>query len=95
MEPGLVEVDRLEEFAGRYPGWAALVAAQYRRSTLLERSGAARDMLQAAERLMGRAPGGLAIGVMVMGLYPAPFTDTMQVSVSDLLQHVSISKLPQ
>jgi tripartite ATP-independent transporter DctM subunit len=35
--------------------------------TLLERSGAARDMLQAAERLMGRAPGGLAIGVMVMG----------------------------
>ncbi len=37
----------------------------------------------------------LAIGVMVMGLYPAPFTDTMQVSVSDLLQHVSISKLPQ
>jgi len=37
----------------------------------------------------------LAIGVMVMGLYPAPFTDTMQVSVADLLQHVSISKLPQ
>jgi NADH-quinone oxidoreductase subunit M len=37
----------------------------------------------------------LAIAVMVMGLYPAPFTDTMQVSVSDLLQHVSISKLPQ
>ena len=35
--------------------------------TLLERSGAAHDMLQAAERLMGRAPGGLAIGVMVMG----------------------------
>ena len=25
-----VELDRLEEFAGRYPGWAGLVAAQYR-----------------------------------------------------------------
>ncbi|MDQ2823153.1 MAG: NADH-quinone oxidoreductase subunit M [Pseudomonadota bacterium] len=37
----------------------------------------------------------LAIGVMVMGLYPAPFTDAMQVSVADLLHHVSISKLPQ
>jgi NADH-quinone oxidoreductase subunit M len=37
----------------------------------------------------------LAVGVMVMGLYPAPFTDAMQVSVADLLQHVSISKLPQ
>ena len=37
----------------------------------------------------------LAIAVMVMGLYPAPFTDTMQVSVADLLHHVSISKLPQ
>jgi NADH-quinone oxidoreductase subunit M len=36
----------------------------------------------------------LAIGVMAMGLYPAPFTDTMQVSVADLLHHVSISKLP-
>jgi NADH-quinone oxidoreductase subunit M len=37
----------------------------------------------------------LAVGVMVMGLYPAPFTDAMQVSVADLLHHVSISKLPQ
>ena len=36
----------------------------------------------------------LAVGVMVMGLYPAPFTDAMQVSVADLLHHVSISKLP-
>jgi NADH-quinone oxidoreductase subunit M len=37
----------------------------------------------------------LAVGVMVMGLYPALFTDAMQVSVADLLHHVSISKLPQ
>ena len=36
----------------------------------------------------------LAIAVLAMGLYPAPFTDAMQVSVSDLLQHVAISKLP-
>ena len=33
-----VELDRLEEFAGRYPGWAALLAAQYRRGAVLERS---------------------------------------------------------
>ncbi|ATQ76170.1 NADH-quinone oxidoreductase subunit M [Massilia violaceinigra] len=37
----------------------------------------------------------LAIAVIAMGLYPAPFTDTMQTSVADLLQHVSVSKLPQ
>jgi NADH-quinone oxidoreductase subunit M len=36
----------------------------------------------------------LAVAVIAMGLYPAPFTDTMQTSVADLLQHVSISKLP-
>ncbi|MDB5920877.1 MAG: NADH-quinone oxidoreductase subunit [Massilia sp.] len=36
----------------------------------------------------------LAIAVLAMGLYPAPFTDTMQTSVADLLQHVAISKLP-
>jgi NADH-quinone oxidoreductase subunit M len=36
----------------------------------------------------------LAIAVIWMGLYPAPFTDTMQTSVADLLQHVAISKLP-
>ncbi|MEC5216374.1 NADH-quinone oxidoreductase subunit M [Actimicrobium sp. GrIS 1.19] len=36
--------------------------------------------------------GVLAIAVLVMGLYPAPFTDVMQTSVADLLQHVSISK---
>ncbi|HJV83119.1 NADH-quinone oxidoreductase subunit M [Noviherbaspirillum sp.] len=35
----------------------------------------------------------LAIAVLVMGLYPAPFTDVMQVSVDDLLKHVAISKL--
>ena len=35
----------------------------------------------------------LALAVIAMGLYPAPFTDTMQTSVADLLQHVSVSKL--
>lgn len=37
----------------------------------------------------------LAILTIYMGLHPAPFTDTMQTSVADLLQHVSVSKLPQ
>jgi NADH-quinone oxidoreductase subunit M len=31
----------------------------------------------------------LALAVLYMGLYPAPFTDTMQVSVADLLAHVA------
>lgn len=34
----------------------------------------------------------LAILVIAMGLYPAPFTDTMQTSVADLLKHVAVSK---
>ena len=37
--------------------------------------------------------GVLAIAVIVMGLYPAPFTDAMQTSVTDLLKHVAISKV--
>ncbi|GIZ52474.1 NADH-quinone oxidoreductase subunit M [Noviherbaspirillum aridicola] len=36
----------------------------------------------------------LAIAVLAMGLYPAPVTDLIQVSVSDLLKHVAVSKLP-
>ncbi len=35
----------------------------------------------------------LATAVIVMGVYPAPFTDVMQVSVADLLKHVAVSKL--
>jgi len=35
----------------------------------------------------------LAIAVIAMGVYPAPFTDVMQISVDDLLKHVAISKL--
>lgn len=35
----------------------------------------------------------LAIAVIWMGLYPAPFTDAMQVSVADLLKHVATSKI--
>jgi len=35
----------------------------------------------------------LAIAVIAMGVYPAPFTDVMQTSVSDLLKHVAISKI--
>jgi NADH-quinone oxidoreductase subunit M len=39
--------------------------------------------------------GVLAIAVIGMGLYPAPFTDAMQTSVADLLKHVALSKIPQ
>lgn len=36
----------------------------------------------------------LAAAVLAMGVYPKPFTDVMQVSVAELLQHVAQSKLP-
>ncbi|MBP6535283.1 MAG: NADH-quinone oxidoreductase subunit M [Xylophilus sp.] len=35
----------------------------------------------------------LAVAVLAMGLYPKPFTDVMDASVANLLQHVSQSKL--
>jgi NADH-quinone oxidoreductase subunit M len=37
----------------------------------------------------------LAVAVLVMGLYPKPFTDVMHTSVDGLLQHVATSKLPK
>ncbi len=36
----------------------------------------------------------LAVAVLVMGLYPKPFTDVMHVSVDNLLKHVAVSKIP-
>ncbi|MBQ5948047.1 NADH-quinone oxidoreductase subunit M [Massilia sp. ST3] len=38
--------------------------------------------------------GVLAIATLWMGLYPAPIAETLQTSVTDLLQHVAVSKLP-
>jgi NADH-quinone oxidoreductase subunit M len=35
----------------------------------------------------------LALAVLIMGIYPLPFTDAMQVTVSDLLKHVAVSKI--
>jgi NADH-quinone oxidoreductase subunit M len=35
----------------------------------------------------------LAVAVLYMGLYPKPFTDVMDVSVTELLRHVALSKL--
>jgi NADH-quinone oxidoreductase subunit M len=35
----------------------------------------------------------LAAAVLWMGLYPKPFTDVMQVSVTELLRHVALSKI--
>ncbi|MDC6165899.1 NADH-quinone oxidoreductase subunit M [Paucibacter sp. XJ19-41] len=35
----------------------------------------------------------LALATLFMGLYPKPFTDVMQVSVTELLKHVATSKL--
>ena len=37
----------------------------------------------------------LAIATLWMGIYPAPFTDLTQTSVTDLLRHVAVSKIPQ
>jgi NADH-quinone oxidoreductase subunit M len=36
----------------------------------------------------------LAAAVLAMGLYPKPFTDVMHVSVTQLMKHVAVSKLP-
>jgi NADH-quinone oxidoreductase subunit M len=36
----------------------------------------------------------LAIAVLWMGIHPKPFTDVMDASVTELLRHVAISKLP-
>jgi NADH-quinone oxidoreductase subunit M len=35
----------------------------------------------------------LAVAVLWMGVYPKPFTDVMDVSVTQLLKHVAVSKL--
>lgn len=37
---------------------------------------------------------GLAFFVLLMGVWPAPFIEVMQVSVDELLKHVATSKLP-
>ena len=37
--------------------------------------------------------GVLAAATLAMGLYPKPFTDVMHVSVTELIRHVSVSKL--
>ena len=36
----------------------------------------------------------MAVAVLAMGLYPLPFTNTMDASVNELIQHVAQSKLP-
>jgi NADH-quinone oxidoreductase subunit M len=35
----------------------------------------------------------LAVAVLFMGVYPLPFTEVMHASVSELLRHISVSKL--
>jgi len=47
--------------------------------------------LSSREKLMFAV---LAIAVLVMGLYPLPFSEIMHVSVNELLVHVARSKLP-
>ena len=37
--------------------------------------------------------GSLAVAVLVLGLWPAPLIDVMSVSIDNLLQHISASKL--
>ncbi len=38
--------------------------------------------------------GSLALAVLVLGLYPAPLVEVMDASISNLLQHISETKLP-
>jgi NADH-quinone oxidoreductase subunit M len=56
----------------------------------------ANDHVRELQDISGReflVLGLLAIAVLWMGLYPKPLTDVMQVSVSELLRHVAVSKL--
>ncbi|MFG6449644.1 NADH-quinone oxidoreductase subunit M [Roseateles sp. BYS180W] len=39
--------------------------------------------------------GVMAVAVLWMGLYPKPFTDVMHQSVTELLQHIAVTKIPQ
>ena len=36
----------------------------------------------------------LALAVLFMGIYPKPFTDVMMPAVTELLLHISVTKLP-
>ena len=36
----------------------------------------------------------LALAVLFMGIFPKPFTDVMMPAVTELLLHISVSKLP-
>jgi NADH-quinone oxidoreductase subunit M len=36
----------------------------------------------------------LAVATLYMGLHPKPFTDVMHHSVTELLRHVALSKIP-
>ena len=38
--------------------------------------------------------GSLAAAVLLFGIWPAPLTEIMHASVGNLLEHVSVSKLP-
>jgi NADH-quinone oxidoreductase subunit M len=54
------------------------------------------DEVRALKDINGRellVLGLLAAAVLWMGLYPKPFTDVMQSSVTELLRHVAVSKL--
>ena len=54
------------------------------------------DRVRALKDINGREflmLGLLAIAVLYMGIYPKPFTDVMDTSVTELLRHVAMSKL--
>ena len=58
--------------------------------------GVANERVAALADLNGRelaVLGALAVAVLVMGVYPLPFTEVMHASVNDLLRHVALPKL--
>ena len=57
----------------------------------------ANEQVKALQDINGRELlmlGLLAAAVLWMGLYPKPFTDLMNVSVTEFLRHVALSKIP-
>jgi NADH-quinone oxidoreductase subunit M len=57
----------------------------------------ANDGVAALEDINGReflVLGSLALAVLILGVWPAPLIEVMDVSINNLLQHIAESKIP-
>jgi NADH-quinone oxidoreductase subunit M len=55
------------------------------------------DKVAALKDINGReflVLGSLAAAVLILGLWPAPLVEVMDVSVANLLKHIAVTKIP-